>query len=239
MKQYLFEKEVKEKAKEFVNFLKENSFKGYVVENSIRDYTIKVAIFKSEENLGCISIYYKPTKNSYTLTTIELRKEYVEEIENLWNRMTASFRVPVYEDKGIEIDVDGSYRDGYTGYAAIIRKDGLLIHSISGVMSDMEVFGSFQVAGELKAVVEALRWCEEQGFQEVKIYYDMKGIEMWATGRWKTKKSITKNYKDFFQNNKIKIQWIKIESHSGYKWNEEVDRLAKRVITEFKRKKGI
>ncbi len=236
MKSYLFEKEVKTKAVEFVEYLAKNNFSASLVEDSVRDYTIKISIFKSNEHIGYVSLYYKPTKDSYTLTTIELRKEFVEEIESLWNRMTASFRIPVYEDRGIEIDVDGAYRDGYTGYAAIIRKDGKPIYYISGVMSQIEVLGSYQVAGELNAVVEALKWCEKNGIQEVKIYYDMEGIEMWASGRWKTKKDITKNYSDFFKDNKIKIQWIKVEAHSGYKWNEEVDRLAKRVITEFKRK---
>lgn len=237
MKQYLFEKEVKEKALEFIEELQENSFNAFLVEDSLRDYTIKVNILKNGENLGCVSVYYKPTKDSYTLTTIELNRDYTEEIESIWNRMNASFRVPVYENEGIEIDVDGAYRDGYTGYAAIIRKDGVPIHSISGVMSEVEVLGSYQVAGELNAVIEALKWCEQQGITEVKIYYDMEGIEMWASGRWKTKKDITKKYSEFFQNNKIKIHWIKVEAHAGYKWNEEVDRLAKRVITEFKGKK--
>lgn len=237
MKEYLFEKEVKEKALEFIEELQENSFDASLVKDSLRDYTIKVNILKNGEDLGCVSVYYKPTKDSYTLTTIELNRDYTEEIESIWNRMNASFRVPVYENEGIEIDVDGAYRDGYTGYAAIIRKDGVPIHSISGVMSEVEVLGSYQVAGELNAVIEALKWCEQQGIAEVKIYYDMEGIEMWASGRWKTKKDITKKYSDFFKNNKIKIHWIKVEAHSGYKWNEEVDRLAKRVITEFKGKK--
>ncbi len=232
-----YEKEVKEKALEFVEELRENSFDAILVEDSLRDYTIKVNISKEGENLGKVSIYYKPTKDSYTLTTLELRRDYIEEIESIWNRMTASFRVPVYEDRGIEIDVDGAYRDGCTGYAAIIREDGKPIHTLSGVMNEVEVLGSYQVAGELNAVIEALKWCKEQGIKEVKIYYDMNGIEMWASGRWKTKKDITKNYSDFFKNNKIKIHWIKVKSHSGYKWNEEVDRLAKRVITEFKRRK--
>lgn len=127
-----------------------------------------------------------------------------------------------------EIYVDGSFINGATGYGAVILKNGKVVDELSGAVAASEVNNTRQVAGELIAVKEALKWCREHSIAEVSIYYDYLGIEKWATGQWKTNQPLTKEYALFVRECPIKIHWHKVASHTGNRWNDRADALAKK-----------
>ena len=126
-----------------------------------------------------------------------------------------------------EIYVDGSFINGATGYGAVVLENGKVVDELSGPVEASEVNGTRQVAGELIAVREALKWCCAHSVKEVSIYYDYLGIEKWATGQWKTKQTLTKDYARFVAECPIKIRWHKVDSHTGNRWNDRADALAK------------
>ncbi len=126
------------------------------------------------------------------------------------------------------IYVDGSYINGLTGYGAVILKDGEVIEEFSGAVTDSSLTQTRQVAGELRAVEEALNWCERNGVDEVAIFYDYNGIEKWATGAWKTNQAMTQGYARAVRSSPIRIRWSKVASHTGDRWNDRADELAKR-----------
>jgi ribonuclease HI len=126
------------------------------------------------------------------------------------------------------IYVDGSHINGATGYGAVILKDGEVIEELSGAVTDSTLAETRQVAGELRAVEEALRWCERNGVNEVSIFYDYDGIEKWATGAWKTNQALTQGYARAVRSSTIRISWRKVTSHTGDRWNDRADLLAKR-----------
>ncbi len=128
--------------------------------------------------------------------------------------------------------VDGSYRNGKVGWGAVILKGSKLYGEFCGVLDDEEVCGTRQVAGELMAVREVLFWCKEQGISEISIYYDYKGVEEWVTGAWKAKNPITKSYRDYVHSMDLKINWIKVKSHSGDYYNDMADKLARTIISD-------
>ena len=130
-------------------------------------------------------------------------------------------------DSVYEIYVDGSHINGATGYGAVILKDGSVIDELCGAVDVAEVSNTRQVAGELMAVKEALKWCLEHSISEVSIYFDYLGIEKWATGQWKTNQTLTKDYSRFVRECRIKIHWHKVASHTGDRWNDRADALAK------------
>lgn len=132
--------------------------------------------------------------------------------------------------KTIDAYVDGSYREGLVGWAVVIVIDGKLHAEFSGVLNDEEVQGTRQVAGELKAVEEALFWCKEQGVKELNLYYDYTGIKDWVTGAWKAKKELTQKYRDKVRSCGVKINWNKVKSHSGNEFNDKADLLARTII---------
>jgi len=126
-----------------------------------------------------------------------------------------------------EIYVDGSFINGATGYGAVVLENGKVVDELSGAVDASEVNETRQVAGELVAVKEALNWCREHSVDEVSIYYDYLGIEKWATRQWKTNQPLTKDYARFVSECPIKIRWHKVDSHTGNRWNDRADALAK------------
>ena len=77
-----------------------------------------------------------------------------------------------------------------------------------------------------------MRYCADNGIGEIDLYYDYAGIEKWCTGEWKTNKKGTAAYKQFYDeiSKKVKVNFIKVKSHSGVEYNEKADRLAKDAV---------
>jgi ribonuclease H-related protein len=229
-KSYLYEKQLKEKSSGFISILCKNNILADIAEDSLREYSIKLEV----KDFGTVNLYYKPTQDTYSISLHEIRnKEKSEIIRKIWNGLNGVADEEVYKNTGYEIDVDGSYQKGVTSYGVAVRKNGKLIAELSGILDTAEVHGSHQVAGEIKAVKKSVNWCRENGVNEVTIYYDYKGLEKWAKGHWKTKKPVSKDYADFMKADNIIIHWVKIQSHTGKKWNEYADRLASSAIMKF------
>lgn len=131
----------------------------------------------------------------------------------------------------VKIYVDGSYNDSrkLTGWGFVVVKDGTLIHKNSGVITDEDVTAMHQVGGELMASMEAIWYCKCNSLKDVTIVYDYKGVEDWVTGAWKCKKKVTQCYKEYMNLAKqfVNYKFEKVKSHSGDKYNDMADKLAK------------
>lgn len=138
------------------------------------------------------------------------------------------------EENQIVAYVDGSFHKELGKYAfgcVLIRPDGEIIRE-SGNGDNPESLELRNVTGEMLGAMYAVRWCEVNGYTAVKICYDYMGIEMWATGRWKANKSLTQKYAAFMRESgsRIQITFQKIAAHTGDKYNEEADKLAKAAL---------
>ncbi|MCK5521147.1 MAG: ribonuclease H, partial [Candidatus Marinimicrobia bacterium] len=64
--------------------------------------------------------------------------------------------------------------------------------------------------------------------KEFSLFFDYTGIRDWAEKNWRAKNEYTQAYRDFMEKFKdIKIHWEKVAAHSGNRWNERADELAK------------
>ncbi|WP_084489524.1 HD domain-containing protein [Clostridiisalibacter paucivorans] len=124
--------------------------------------------------------------------------------------------------------VDGSYLNGNVGYGAVILNDSDVVEEIYGRVTRPDYINSRQVGGEIMAVINTLKWCGKKGLDKISIYYDFENLEKWATGRYKTNNKMTKSYKSYIDNCNIDIKWYKVDSHTGVKWNDRADELAKK-----------
>lgn len=134
----------------------------------------------------------------------------------------------------IEAWVDGSYRETggnrICGWAFVVVTDGEIEFEDYGNDVPEEYMEHRNVAGEIFAVKNLLEFCLENEESRVCIHYDYEGLEKWATGQWKTNKPLTKIYKEFVKETNLDIKWEKVTGHSGEKWNEYVDSLAKMAV---------
>lgn len=127
--------------------------------------------------------------------------------------------------------VDGSYniRSKKYGYGGILmRRDGTF-ETVQGSGTDPSLASMRNVAGEIHGSMAAIRAAGKQGVKSITIFYDYMGIEMWADNKWKANKEGTIEYKAFIADmrNSMEIRFQKVAAHTGVRFNELVDKLAK------------
>lgn len=103
---------------------------------------------------------------------------------------------------------------------------------LSGKSTDEKFIPYRNVAGELFAAVNAVKYAIKIGMTKISVYHDYSGIRHWALGEWQTKNELSQHYANYMNLAKdfIKIEFVKAEGHTGDKFNEEVDKLAKREL---------
>ncbi|HSQ19614.1 MAG TPA: RNase H family protein [Blastocatellia bacterium] len=223
MGKYQYEGKLRSCAAQFIRALRKDEIDGAITEDSIREYSIGVSISSNGKDFGKAIVYYSPRSDSFSVKTHELKdKSIATRLADCWHEIQTQ-----QSDSRYEIYVDGSFINGATGYGAVVLNNGKVVDELSGPVAVADVSATRQVAGELVAVKEALKWCLEHSVDEVSIYYDYLGIEKWATRQWKTNQPLTAEYARFMSECPIRIHWNKVDSHTGNRWNDRADVLAK------------
>ncbi|MCD8180188.1 MAG: ribonuclease H family protein [Firmicutes bacterium] len=129
--------------------------------------------------------------------------------------------------------VDGSYniKTKVFGCGVVIfLKEKEII--FSKAFSDPDLAQMRNVAGEIEGAKAAMQYCADNNIEEIRIYYDYEGVEKWCTGAWKTNKPGTIAYKKFYDDisKKVRVDFVKVKGHSGDKYNDMADRLAKDAV---------
>lgn len=126
--------------------------------------------------------------------------------------------------------VDGSYNitTKEFGYGVVMFHNGEEIH-LSQSYKDEEMAQMRNVAGEIYGSMAAMEYAIKNNVKTLTIYYDYMGISKWCTGEWKTNKKGTILYKKYYDQakKKVNISFEKVKGHSGDKYNDLADSLAK------------
>ncbi|SHL46687.1 ribonuclease HI [Fibrobacter sp. UWOV1] len=136
---------------------------------------------------------------------------------------------------GIRVFVDGSFSPNFpkSGWAFVVTENDKEIARGSGITAfDAE---SRNIDGEVMASFQAMRWLDANDKSGV-ICHDYEGIARWAKGEWQAKSNIAKRYVAAAQPYLHRVSFEKVEAHTGVKWNELVDKLAKEAIARAKKK---
>lgn len=88
------------------------------------------------------------------------------------------------------------------------------------------------VAGEIKGAEFAMEYSKNAGFSEIAIFYDYTGIENWALGNWRANLEGTQSYVAAYKeiSKVLKVNFQKVKGHSGDKYNDLADKLAKSAL---------
>lgn len=128
--------------------------------------------------------------------------------------------------------VDGSNDTKTMKYSCgvILIEDGNETHFNKAFDNEYNIYRN--VAGEVMGAAFIINYCIKKGIKELTIYYDYLGIEMWYTNQWKANNDLTIKYKQFAVDcsDKIKVNFIKVKSHSKDEYNDKVDMLAKKAL---------
>jgi len=110
---------------------------------------------------------------------------------------------------GYHFHIDGSYeKESGVGSWGCVMINGSYIIESSGRVPQVNLGTTRNVGAELYAVIQALEYCRINSITAATIHYDYSGVELWPTGVWKAKNSITRNYRDIVKNSGITITWV-------------------------------
>ena len=146
---------------------------------------------------------------------------------------TSGMEAPVPD--GLRVFVDGSFSPGFpkSGWAFVVTENDVEIARGSGITAfDAE---SRNIDGEVMASFQAMRWLDAND-RTGTICHDYEGIARWAKGEWQAKSNIAKRYVAAAQPFLHRVSFEKVEAHTGVKWNELVDKLAKDAIARARKK---
>lgn len=129
--------------------------------------------------------------------------------------------------------VDGSYdlnTHQYGSGVVILWKGEKQVFKFKG--DTPELADMRNVAGEIIGAQKAMEFAVRNQAKKVIIYYDYEGIEKWCTKEWRAKKEGTQMYVKAYESlqKSIEIEFVKVRAHTGDKYNEEADILAKKAI---------
>lgn len=142
-----------------------------------------------------------------------------------------SFSLAGYE--GPVAFVDGSFNpeNETAGYGVVIipdpAKEFTQIH-LNGFLEGEDA-STRNILGEVMGAKVAIAYAIEHGYKSLTIFHDYEGIGKWGKNEWKAKSPVAKNYKDFCDaaSRCIDLSFEHVKGHSGVKYNEMVDTLAK------------
>ncbi len=144
------------------------------------------------------------------------------------------------ENKIVEVEIDSkdtavAYVDGsfnvdtmVYGYGVVMMYHGREEY-YKGSGNEENMSAMRNVAGEILGATYAMKYAYDHDIKNLVIYHDYEGIAKWCLGEWKTNKLETQTYKNKYQeySKKVNISFIKVKGHSGDKYNDLADALAK------------
>ena len=134
------------------------------------------------------------------------------------------------EQTDIAIYVDGSFQE-HSNRASwawvMVGKENNIIKKKAGICRQEAM--SRNIDGELAASLSSAKWATKKKIKAT-IFYDYQGIESWALGDWRAKTKVAILYQEEIQKYLSYVNFQKIKAHSGIRWNEYVDQLAKSMF---------
>lgn len=154
-----------------------------------------------------------------------------------WEELASLLKTGTETEEKIKVFTDGSFTQsvGYpvAGWGYVVVRDNKILKEDYGVTPFIPT--SRNIDGECFAALKAMEWSVANR-EKVAIIYDYISIGPWALGIQKANTETSK----WFQERAVRLtesmlfSFYKVKGHTGVEWNEYVDKLAARAISEEK-----
>ena len=140
----------------------------------------------------------------------------------------------IFSDAEAVAYVGGSYNNttGEYGYGLVMFHNGGEEH-FAGKFTDSDMASMKNVAGEIEGAKATMKFCIDNGIKSLDLFYDYQGIKDWCTGAYRANKPGTIEYRKYYNSiikGNVTVNFIKVKSHSGDKYNGLADALAKAAV---------
>ena len=131
--------------------------------------------------------------------------------------------------------IDGSYnpKTNRAGYGIVVLNgESIVVEERQKEVFDRDFKLMRNVCGELSAMFWVLEYIKKKGIKKAEVYCDYIGLIKWTDGSWTPQKNKTIEYKNLVEKTRerCEINFHKVKAHSGDKYNNKADRLAKSAI---------
>lgn len=138
----------------------------------------------------------------------------------------------------VNIYIDGSYNryKEMFSYGMVVYRHKTSQEFYAGKSCAKNSVHLNNVAGELLGAKKALEYCVSNKIKKLNLYFDYDGIQKICTGEYTvTSTGIAKDYKEMYirVHNKMQINFVQIKSHSGNKFHDRADKLAKWALDDI------
>lgn len=178
----------------------------------------------------------KCTTKEEALAYLGIRNE-----KECWKLEMESTRFLSKLNDTIAIYVDGSYLPSHSVYggAFVAIKDNQKIdEGYKPGVSEEAATSLNSLAGELNGAMLGVQYATKNGYKNTWIHYDNENIARFGLNECKPQNPLIKQYVKYLNSARkkygISIDFLKVKAHSGNKWNEEADKLAKKAASEAK-----
>lgn len=207
--------------------------KFYAIRKSVDSTGVIVAENLILETWSETELLVKGKKADYkSFKTREEAEAFLQEGDPLMHKSSN-----LYPSDALHCYVDGSYNGNIPNYSfGLVGVDnGKVVHHDFGQGNNPEAIEMQQIGGELLGAIKALLFAKKEGYKEVVIFHDYKGVCYHATGYWKRDSAFSQTYynwmQSFFEKNRdIKVHFCKVDAHTGDDFNEIADGLAKKGV---------
>lgn len=135
-------------------------------------------------------------------------------------------------DDEIIIYTDGSSNKelNFSSYGVVCLHKSQPEYRFSGIVKDIN--RTKNISGEIAGVLKALEYAKYKGKKKAYIYHDYEGLSKWHSGEWGVNSSDSIYYLEQLKQYEkdIQIEFVKVKAHSGNKYNEICDKLAKNEL---------
>ena len=107
--------------------------------------------------------------------------------------------IPVCPENELIAFVDGSFdvKSGSYGFGCVIIDPEQKLTRLNGKADKAEAATARNVAGELLATMNAVKYAAEHSYKKLTVYHDYEGIEKWYKGKWKAQSFVAVAYLEF------------------------------------------